>query len=259
MGYALVTGSSKGIGKAIAIELAKKNFDILLVARSQNLLKETAAEIAEKFGVKTDYLAIDLSMPQAPALVWDWVTKNNYQAEILVNNAGYGLSGPFEKYSLEEHIAMLQVNINTLIGLCHLFLPAFKKLPKSYILNIASTAAFQSVPGLGLYAGSKALVASFSRSLTYELRNTSVSVTCVSPGSTDTDFVNRANMTGKTIKLSEKFNMTPEAVAKIAVNAMFHKKTSVIVGATNKLGAFLAWLLPKKMVEKNLAGIYQVK
>jgi hypothetical protein len=258
MGYALVTGSSRGIGKAIAIELAKMKIDVLLVARSENELRSISQEIGEQFAVKTDYLVLDLSLPGAPQLVYDWCIKNNYTVDILVNNAGYGLSGYFEKYPMEEHIAMLQVNINTLVGMCHIFLPAMKKLPQAYILNIASTTAYQSVPGLGLYSASKACVRSFSRSLHFELRNTGVSVSCVSPGSTDTDFVNRANMTGKTIKLAGKFNMTAEAVAKIAVRAMFRKRTEVITGGINKFGAFLAWLLPKKMVEKNLGSFYGI-
>jgi uncharacterized protein len=259
MSYALVTGSSKGIGKAIAIELAKKKIDVLLVARSQNLLQETAEEISNKYGVKTAYLVADLSLPQAPGLVMEWCQKNNYSVNILVNNAGYGLGGPFEKYTMEEYTAMLQINMTALVSFCHLFLPALKKLQQAYILNIASTTAYQPVPGNNLYAASKSFVLSFSRSLAYEFRKTTVSVTCVSPGSTDTDFVHRANITGKALKTADKFNMTAEAVAKIAVKAMFDKKTEVIAGGINKLGAFLAWLLPKKFTEKNIANIYELK
>ena len=258
MGYALVTGASKGIGKAIAAELAKRKYDILLVARSQDLLVETAAAIAKQFGVKTSCLAIDLSLPGAATELYEWCTKNNFAIEILVNNAGYGLSGPFEKYNDEEYTAMMQVNMNTLVSLCHYFLPGMKKLQQAFVLNIGSTAAYQSVPGLALYAASKSFVVSFSRSLCYELRNTAVSVTCVCPGSTDTDFVNRANMSSKTKKTALKFNMTPEAVALIAVNAMFKKKTEVIVGGLNKLGAFLVWLLPQSVVEKNIASLYDM-
>jgi uncharacterized protein len=259
MGYALVTGASKGIGKAIATELAKRKYDILLAARSPLLLKETAAGITNQFAVKTDYLAIDLSEPRAAYELYDWCKKNNYTIEILVNNAGYGLSGPFEKYTMEEYTALMQINMNTLVILCYFFLPDLKKLQKAFILNIASTTAYQSIPGLALYAASKSFVLSFSRALAYELHKTSVSVTCICPGSTDTDFVNQANMSIKTIKAADKFNMTPEAVAFIAVNAMLKKKTEVIAGALNKFGRFLVWLLPKKFIEKKLAAIYDMK
>jgi short-subunit dehydrogenase len=202
---------------------------------------------------------LDLSDTDAPQQLLDWCNKNRFTVEVLVNNAGYGLSGLFEKYTMAEHTAMMQVNMNAMVNLCHLFLPQLKKLPKAYILNIASSTAYQPVPGLGIYAASKAFVLSFSRSLTYELRKTTVSVTCSSPGSTDTDFVNRANMHGKTLKVADRFNMTPEAVAKISVNAMLNKRTEVITGGINKLGAVLAWLLPKKFTEHTIAGIYQVR
>jgi short-subunit dehydrogenase len=259
MGYAIVTGASKGIGKEIARELARRKFDILLVARSEQLLQDTAKEIREQFGVTAAILPLDLSMPGAAQTLCDWCQKNNYAVEVLVNNAGYGLSGPFEKYSLDAHDAMMQVNISTLVSLCHLFLPGMKKLPQAYILNIASTTAYQSVPGLALYAASKSFVLSFSRTLSFELRKTTVSVTCISPGSTDTDFVNRANMGAKTKKTADRFNMTPAAVAAIAVNAMFRKKTEVIAGGVNKFGAFLVWLLPKRLVERQIAKIYEIE
>lgn len=259
MAYALVTGASKGIGKAIAVELAKKKYNVLLVARSEDLLQEVAAGIREKYGVQTDHLSLDLSVAGAPEQLLQWCNKNNYTVEVLVNNAGYGLSGRFEKYTLEEHTAMMQLNMNTLVSLCYMFLPQLKKLPQAYILNIASSTAYQSVPGLSLYAASKAFVLSFSRALTYELRKTTVSVTCSSPGATDTDFVNRANMQKKTLKVAARFNMTPEAVARITIKALFNKRTEVITGGINKFGAFLSWILPKKLTEHSLAGIYQVR
>jgi uncharacterized protein len=258
MGYALVTGASKGIGSAVAKELASRKHDVLLVARSGPLLMEKAAEIRKEFMVKADYLAIDLSLPGAAQELYDWCRKNDYSIDILVNNAGYGLSGPFEKYTLDEHLAMMQVNMNTLVSLCYLFLQDLKKRKAAYILNIASTTAYQAVPGLALYAATKSFVLSFSRTLSYELRKTTVSVTCVSPGSTDTDFVNRANMSDKTKKVADKFNMTPGSVSAIAVDAMFKKTTEVVPGGFNKVGKFLVWLLPKKFVEKKIAVIYDM-
>ena len=257
MSYALITGSSKGIGKSIAIELAKKKIDVLLIARSSDLLESLAKEITTTYKVKAFCLAIDLSLPDAPAMVKKWCDENNYEVNILVNNAGYGLSGSFENYSLKEYGEMLQININAVISLCHIFLNDFKKLPQAYILNIASTTAYQSVPCFSLYAASKAFIKSFTRSLNYELQKTSISVTCVSPGGTDTNFAIRAAVSNKALKAADKFNMTTEAVAKIAVDAMFAKKTEVITGVINKVGAFLSWLLPQKFVEGNLYKIYK--
>jgi len=98
----------------------------------------------------------------------------------------------------------------------------------------------------------------FSRGLKYELRKTNISVTVVSPGGTDTDFANRAKVGAKGIKAGEKLNMTPAAVARLAVNAMFARKTEIITGFINQLGAFLVWLLPRKLAEKTAAGIYEI-
>ena len=257
MSYALITGASKGIGKAIATELARRKINLLLVARSENLLEAAAVELRAKFGVEVLYCSVDLSAIGAAKKVYDWTQQSGHEINILVNNAGYGLAGNFEKYPLEAQNAMMQINMNTPMELVHLFLPQLKAKPQSYILNIASTTAYQALPLLSVYAGAKAFILSFSRGLRYELRKTNVSVTCVSPGSTDTDFPNRADVGAKALKNAQKVNMSPESVAQIAVASMFAKKTEVIAGFINKLGAFMAWLLPKKIVEKTAAGFYE--
>lgn len=256
MSYALITGGSKGIGKCIAEELAQKKYNLLLVARSEAELKTLCTQLSSQYGVTCDYLALDLSIIGAANELYTFCTAKKYDIQVLINNAGYGLSGLFEGYTLEEHRKMMQVNMISLVELSHLFLPQLKQKSQAYIMNIASTAAYQSVPGLNLYAASKAFVLSFSRGLKFELKKTSVSVTCISPGGTDTNFSNRAKVSAKAIKAGEKVNMTPEAVAKIAVNAMFAQKSEVITGIVNKLGTFFVWLLPKALTEKVAAGLY---
>ncbi|MES2329579.1 MAG: SDR family oxidoreductase [Bacteroidota bacterium] len=258
MQYALITGASKGIGKAIAEDLASRGHYLLLVARSGSLLKELADELSGKYNIKADHLAIDLSAPGSPDQIVTWIKEKEYGVNILVNNAGYGLSGNFEQYSMEEHRAMMQVNMTVPLELTSLLLPELKKHSKGYILNIASAAAYQAVPGLTAYAATKSFLLSFSRGLQYELRKTNISVTVVSPGGTNTDFANRAKVAGKAVKAGEKLNMTPKAVAKLAVDAMFARKTEIITGFVNKLGAFLVWLLPKKLAEKTAAGLYEI-
>jgi short-subunit dehydrogenase len=257
MEYALITGASKGIGRAIARELAGRGFNVLLVARSEDLLQQLAAEIASRFKVHTDYLALDLATPESPQNVCDWCRARGYDVSILVNNAGYGLSGSFEKYGLADHLNMMQLNMSTLVGMTRLFLPELRKHKKAYILNIASSAAYQAVPKLTLYAATKAFVLAFSRGLHQELYKTSVSVTCVSPGATDTDFPNRAQLGEKGMKAAEKFNMPAETVASLAVKGMLAGKAEVITGFINKLGAAMAWLLPKTMVERTAMKIYE--
>ena len=256
MSFALITGASKGIGKFIAGGLAAKGYDLLLVARSADLLGQLAAEFSSRYHVRCDYLSIDLARPDAAATVYAWTTSRQYEVSVLVNNAGYGLSGAFEKYSSAAHQEMIQVNIGSLVSLCRCYLPDLKNQPQAYILNIASTAAYQAVPFLTAYAASKAFVLSFSRGLRDELKGTTVSVTCICPGPTDTDFINRAQVGAKGLKTAEKFNMTPEAVASIAVKSLFAGRAEVIPGAMNKFSSAMVWLLPKPIVEKIARNLY---
>lgn len=256
MSYALITGASKGIGKAIATSLAKRKYDLVLVARSADLLQQVADELSSTYQVRVVIIPMDLGAPDAAQQVYDHCVRANINISILVNNAGYGLAGKFDSYTWQQHQDMMTVNMNVAVHLIHVFLPMLKAAPQAHILNIVSTTAYQALPGLGMYAATKAFSLSFSRALQFELRNTSVSVTAVSPGSTDTDFVNRADMGPKARKNADKFNMKPEEVAEIAVKAMFNKKVEVIAGFVNKLGAVMAWLLPKRLVEKTAAGFY---
>ena len=257
MSFALITGSSKGIGKAIAENLAAKGYSLILIARSEDLLQQVKQEIEGKTKVEVKYLALDLSTPTAAQQVFDWCSQNNFPISVLVNNAGYGLSGAFESYPLDQHLNMIQVNCLTLFQLTHLLLPQLRQQTQSYILNIASSAAYQAVPYLSLYAASKSFVLQFSRGLHFELRKSNVSVTCISPGATDTDFVTRAKIGAKGLKAAGKVNMTPEQVAKIAVDSMLQKKTEVITGALNKAVGFFTWLLPKKFIEGTAAKLYE--
>lgn len=257
MPFALITGASRGIGLAIAEELARRKFDLLLVARSESALQSVSQRLATSYGVKTDYLAIDLAEKGAAQRVFDWTKHKRYPIQFLVNNAGYGLSGLFENHALVEHTDMMQVNMTALIELTYLFLPQLRQQPKAYILNIGSSAAYQAVPRLSLYAASKAFVLQFSRGLHQELKRSSVSVTCVCPGATDTAFVDRAQIGEKGRKAAERVNMKPEDVAQQAVEATLAGKAEVVTGVLNKLGKFMAWLLPKSIVESTAGSIYE--
>lgn len=257
MAYALITGASRGIGLAIAHELARRKFDLLLVSRSAAPLQLAAQQLAAEHKIKTDFLAVDLAELGAAQQVYDWCSKKKYAVQILVNNAGYGLSGPFEKHSMAEHTDMMRVNMTALVELTYLFLPQLRQQSKAYILNIGSSAAYQAIPGLSLYSASKSFVLQFSRGLRLELKSSPVSVTCVCPGATDTNFVDRAQIGEKGRKAAEKVNMTPESVAKQATDALFAGKAEVVTGLLNKAGKFMAWLLPKGLVEKTAGSIYE--
>ena len=178
---------------------------------------------------------------------------------MVINNAGYGLNGPFEKLSIDEQLNIIDVNVKAQLKICHAFIPLLKQFPRAWLLNVGSTTCYQSVPYLAIYAASKALVISFTRSLRYELRNSNISVSCLSPGSTDTNFVDRARMGDSIRKTAKRYNMTAEQVAKTAVKGLFNGKAEIVPGFTNKLNAFLPKFFPKAFVEKIAGNIYEPK
>ncbi|URC12528.1 SDR family oxidoreductase [Flavobacterium sp. B183] len=255
--YALVTGASKGIGKSIVYELAKQGYPLLLVARGEAELKALSDDLQVTYGINAPILAIDLSLTGASLTVANWVKMNNYPVGILVNNAGYGVWGNFSESSLTDQLGMMQLNMNVIVELSHLLVPILSQEKQAYILNISSTAAYQAVPTLAVYSATKAFVLSFTRALRFELGKSSISVTCFSPGPVDTGFAARAGLNPFN-KMAEKFNMQPGEVAKIAVKAMFSKKSEVIPGFTNVISVYANRLLPKGFIEKTAAGIYKI-
>lgn len=255
--YALITGSSKGLGLSIAHSLAKRGFNLILVARSSDKLQAISKEISQKYGVSVEVFATDLSSPESASSVFNWCVERNFPISVLVNNAGYGVWGPFETIVLKDQLNMLQLNINAVVELTHYLLPVLKMQSSSYILNIASTAAYQALPTFSLYAASKAFILSFSRGLRYELKSEKVSVTCLSPGPIDTGFAERAGLSMLN-DVADKFNMAADTVAEIGVEAMLSKRSEVIPGLTNKISAFAVRLLPKSVLENIGARIYKV-
>ncbi len=258
MSYALITGSSKGIGKAIAECLAKRKYDLLLVARSENLLQQVAKEINDKYKVDVKWLSLDLSRLDSASQVKNWVVQNNFSVSVLVNNAGYGLWGNFHELSLEEQNDMVQLNVGTLINLTYLMIPVLQKEPKAYILNTGSMAGLQAIPTLNLYAASKAFVNTFTRALAHELKQTNISVSLLAPGSVDTNFVERSGMLHMQ-KMSDKMAMTAEVVADISVKGMFKGKREIVPGFSNRFGALMVRLLPKSVIEKIASSLYKKK
>lgn len=255
--YALITGASKGIGKSIAHELAKQGYPLLLAARSDQELKALSDDLEVKYNIDIFYLSIDLSINGASQKITNWIKSNNYPVAVLVNNAGYGVWGDFSASSLNDQLGMMHLNMNVVVELSHLLVPILSQQKQAYILNISSTAAYQAVPTLAVYSATKAFVLSFTRALRFELAQTSISVTCFSPGPVDTGFAARAGLSALN-KMAEKFNMQPDEVAKMAVKAMFSKKSEVIPGFTNIISVYANRILPKAFIEKTAAGIYKI-
>lgn len=258
MAYALVTGASKGIGKAVSTCLAARKFDLLIVARSENLLEQNAAFWKEKYGIEVHSISMDLTQPSAAEKVVDWIKANRWEVRVLVNNAGYGLWGYFHELSKEAQDKMLQINMQNLFNLTHLMLPLLKENTPAYILNVGSMAGLQAMPSLSAYSASKAFVNTFSRALHEELRPLNIYVTLLAPGSVDTHFVEVSGMHHME-KIAKKTSMQPEEVAEIAVKALFKRKKQVIPGFSNKLAAYGIKHLSRNRIEKMVASLYRKK
>jgi uncharacterized protein len=257
MPYALVTGAAKGIGKAIAKELASRGYDLLITDIDEKNLTITEKEISKKYYRDVHSLELDLSEPDAADTILYWTQPFHKGLSIVVNNAGYGLNGAFTDIPLSKQLNIIDVNIKAQLKIAHAFIPVLKQFPKAHLLNVGSTTCYQSVPYLSIYAASKAFVISFTRSLRHELRKSGIIVSVLSPGSTDTDFVNRANMTDRTKNTAKKFNMTADEVGKIAVDGLLKGKAEIIPGFTNKLNAYLPKFFPKAFVERIAGNIYE--
>lgn len=258
MAFALITGGSGGIGFYLARELASRKHDIILVARSSEQLSQRCDELSKAFNIRAEFLSLDLSTPDAHLTLKSWLNQNSFSIDILINNAGYGIWNPVEKAKLDELTNMMQLNMNTLVNLCYTLLPDLKTHKKSFILNVASTAAYQAVPTLTTYAATKAFVVLFTRGLRQELMKSSVSVSCLSPGATSTGFIDRAGMASMKER-AEKFSMKPEAVAKIGIKGMLRGKSEIIPGFVNWLSVQFTYLVPKSITESVAEGLYKIK
>ncbi len=246
---ALVTGGSGGIGLELAKVLARNDFDLVLVARKRDSLEAAAGQLEGKFAVKAHVFAADLRRADAPQAIFDFLQNENIPIEVLVNNAGFGLSGEFSETELQRELEMIQVNIAALTHLTKLFLPPMIKRKSGRVLNVASTAAFQPGPLMAVYYATKAYVLSFSEALSEELRNSGVTVTALCPGPTHTSFADAAEM--RNSRLFNTFGIADAAdVAKYGFDAMMHGKRLAIPGVRNKVIAQANRIAPRALSAK---------
>jgi short-subunit dehydrogenase len=241
----LITGASFGIGLELARVFAREGYHLVLVARSADKLRQLASELEKSHGTRSLMLATDLTDPGASAYVLDQTTRADIQVDVLVNNAGFGQYGPFAENDLEECLRQIQLNITALTHLTRLYLPAMIERKSGRILNVASTAAFQPGPLMAVYYASKAYVLHFSEAIANELQGTGVTVSCLCPGPTATEFQKRANISG--IRLSKFGMMDARAVAEDGFRGLMDGKPLVISGLKNWLVAQSIRFAPRRM------------
>jgi uncharacterized protein len=252
---ALVTGASGGIGEELARLFAADGHDLVLVARSRDKLARLAEELEGKHGVAASVLQADLARPESPREIFEELRGAGMTVDALVNNAGFGSYGLFAETDLQSELDLLQVNVVALTHLSKLFLPGMIARRRGYLMNVASTAAFQPGPLLAVYYASKAYVLSLSEALANECEGTGVVVSALCPGPTETGFVAAAGMGDS--KLFDRAVMDARTVAEAGYRGLLAGKTIVIPGLRNNLLARSIGFFPRNLVTKVVRGIQE--
>ena len=251
----LVTGASSGIGVELARELAGRGHGITLVARRRERLEELAADIAESSLVRTEVIALDLTDADARAALPDQLAERGLTVDVLVNNAGFSTVGPVAASDHRREVAMVRTNVEAVSDLCSMFVPGMVERHRGAVLNVASTAAFQPMPGQAGYAASKAFVLSYTHALRAELAGSGVTVTALCPGPVDTEFIDTSGMdrAAATRALPSIMWVPAQTVASAAVEGLVAGRAVVIPGAANRATAVAAHLTPRTLLMPLLA------
>lgn len=237
---ALITGASSGIGEGFARELAKRGMNLILAARTTAKLEQLAKELSNQHGIAAHALTVDLSKPEATALVQAYVTEHALTIDLLVNNAGFLTFGLFEKNDPATEQNEIQVNVASLVAMTHAFLPGMLERQRGGIINVSSLAGFQPIPYMAVYAATKAFIISFSVALAEEVYERGVTVVGLCPGTTTTELFKRA--------VADSFNMgSPRSVEQVVatgLRALDKKKSLVVDGFKNRMLSLGPRLVP---------------
>ncbi|HEY6307657.1 MAG TPA: SDR family oxidoreductase [Candidatus Angelobacter sp.] len=241
---ALITGASSGIGLELA-RLMAPDFDLILTARNQAILEQRGQEL-EEHGNRVHVVPADLAQQDSPEQIFAEIRRRGLQVDVLINNAGFGGYGPFAETDLRNELEMIRVNISALTHLTKLALPGMLERKHGRIMNVASTAGFQPGPLMAVYYATKAYVISFSEAIANELKGSGITVTCLCPGATATEFAKRADM--EKSRLFKMGKMQSADVARAGYSAMMRGKTLLIPGARNWMMAESVRFSPRKLV-----------
>jgi short-subunit dehydrogenase len=244
---ALITGATSGIGLELAKLFAHDCYNLVIVARNEQRLEETARILRESGAADVTTISCDLSYQGAAQKVYDEVQQKGITVDVLVNDAGAGEYGPFSETSLEEELAIIQLNAASLVHMTKLFLKDMLARDNGRILQLASIASYQPTPYLAVYAATKAFVLSFTDAVAEEIKETNVTLTALIPGATDTQFFVRAH--AEHTKAAQKPE-TPDVVARIGYEAMQRgERHAVAPGMTSQI------VMSSLMSNKNIAAM----
>lgn len=242
----LITGASSGLGAEFAQHLARRGADLVLVARRRDRLEELARRLHDAHGVRTTVIEADLSAPDAAGSLVAELEARDIKVSSLVNNAGFGMAGPIAEADPRQLHEMVMLNVATLTDLTRALLPQLVQDGRGVLVNIASAAAYQPLPGMAAYAASKAYVLSLTQALAYETRDSGLRVLALSPGPTRTEFFEVAG--------AEKAGVgrfqTPRRVVGTALRALDAKRPwpDVVPGRVNAAAARLVGAMPRRLV-----------
>lgn len=248
---ALITGASAGIGRALAKLFAADGSDLVLVARRAERLEALADELRRAHDVTVHVLPKDLAQPDAPAQIFDQTERQGIVIEVLVNNAGFGGRGDVASLEARRQVDMVQVNLAALTHLTRLYLPGMLGRGRGAILNVGSSAGFQPVPYMAVYAATKAYVGAFTEALAEELRGSGVTATLLAPGATATEFAEVAGMADSMMfKVGVKDAQT---IAKAGYEGMRAGRVLVLPSLRNRLNAVAVRLVPRALLRRAAA------
>jgi short-subunit dehydrogenase len=253
----LVTGASSGIGSDIARELVARGHGVTLTARREDRLRELATEL-ESSGVRVEVLACDVTDASARDGLIESIAGLGLTVEVLVNNAGYGSAGLFQKLDGASEVKMVQTNCEAIVAFCAAYAPAMVDRGRGAILNVGSTAGIQPLPRQATYSATKAFVNSFSDALYADLAGTGVSVTSLRPGPVDTEFDDVAGLADSFSSLPSFLLDTPAEVAAAAVEGVERSRRVVAPGIVGRLSA-AGQYAPRGILMPALRRFYPVK
>jgi short-subunit dehydrogenase len=255
MAAVLITGASSGLGEEFAIQLAREKHDLVLVARREDRLRDVASRARSLGAGKVTVIASDLGRAAAADELFKQVRADGVDIDYLVNNAGFGTRGRFDQVPLDREIEEINLNINALVALTHLFLPAMVAAKGGTIINVASTAAFQPVPWMATYAATKAFVLSFSEALSTELQGTGVTVLALCPGPTRTEFQKVADVEHSA--MPSFAYMDAPTVVRQAIDSARRGKAIRINGVINTIMAQTTRIVPRSLVRRISGAMFR--
>ncbi len=257
VGTSVVTGASSGIGAAIATELASRGHSLTLVARREERLRTLATELTSAHGVAAEVIVADLGKPEGREQMVEELRGRARVVEVLVNNAGFGHQADFATSPRERMMEMVDLNVGAVVDLTSRFLTGMVDRGRGSVINVASTAAFQPLPGSAVYAASKSFVLSFSEAIRTELRGTGVTVTAVCPGPVRTEFTEVAGFGGVEDRTPSAVWMSAEEIAQHAVDGAANDRRVVVPGALNRAGALAGQHSPRALALPLISRIWR--